>query len=79
MLSALITLFVLGIVGMVAAVVILALVGTAIGLAFGALGLAFKVIPVLLVGWVVVKLIQRGNGRGSYRRISAADQKWLDS
>ena len=33
------------------------------------------VAPVLLIGWVVLKLVERSRGR---KRISAADRKWLD-
>ncbi|MBV9773289.1 MAG: hypothetical protein JO040_05030 [Gemmatimonadetes bacterium] len=79
MIAALLTLLVLGIVGIVVVGIVLALVGAVFGLAFGALGLAFKALPLLLVGWLVVKLVQRKSGGGSYRQISAADRKWLDS
>ena len=78
MLGTLITLFVLGILGIVALSVVLSLVGAAFSLAFGLVGfLLFKVAPVLLVGWVVVKLV--GRSRRHHRQISPADQKWLDS
>lgn len=77
MLGTLITLFVVGILGLVAVSVVLALVGTVFGLAFGLAGfLLFKVAPVLLVGWVILKLVKRTRGR---REISASDQRWLDS
>ncbi len=76
MFGALLTLFVFGILGLVAVSVVLALVGTVFGLAFGLAGfLLFKVAPVLLAGWVVLKLLNRGRCR---RRISSADQRWLD-
>ncbi|HEX2093024.1 MAG TPA: hypothetical protein VHG28_11505 [Longimicrobiaceae bacterium] len=78
MLSALLTLFVIGILGFVAVTVILALLGVFFGLAFGAVALLFKALPILLIGWVAVKLIRRGESR--YRRqITPADQRWLDS
>jgi hypothetical protein len=77
MLTALLTLFVFGILGIVLLSVIAAVIGTFVSLAFGLVGfLLFKVAPVLLVGWVVLKLVDRARSR---RRISVADQKWLDS
>jgi hypothetical protein len=73
MLSSLLTLFVLGIAG----IVVLSVVFAVIGLALGVVGfLLFKVVPVLLVGYVALKLINRARGR---KQISAADQRWLDS
>jgi hypothetical protein len=84
MLSALIGIVVVGIVAMVVLTVLLALFGVVFGLAFGLMGLvltlAFKVLPIVLVGWLVVKVIQRGEGsRGGAARLSAADRRWLDS
>jgi uncharacterized membrane protein YvlD (DUF360 family) len=70
-------LLVLGLVGLVVAGIILAIVGTLFGIAVGVAGfLLFKVAPVLLIGWVLVKLVQRSRNR---QHISAADQRWLDS
>ena len=81
MISALVGLFVVGIGAMVVLTVLLALFGVVFGLAFGLLGLvmalAFKVLPILLVGWLVVKLIQRGERPRS--RLSASDRAWLDT
>jgi hypothetical protein len=37
--------------------------------------LLFKVAPILLVGWIVVKLVQKSSGGGS---LSEADRKWLE-
>jgi hypothetical protein len=37
--------------------------------------LLFKVAPVLLVGWIVVKLIQKSSSAGA---LSEADRKWLE-
>lgn len=76
MLGMLLTLLVAGIVGLVAISLILAVVGTVISVTFGVIGfLLFKVAPVLLVGYLVLKLIDRNRG---HRRLSAADRKWLD-
>jgi hypothetical protein len=78
MIGMLITLVVLGILGFVAVSVVLGLLGAAFGLVFGLGGfLLFKVAPLLLVGWVVVKLV--GRSRRHHRQISPSDQKWLDS
>lgn len=77
MFGMLITLFVLGILGFVAVSVVLGLLGAAFGLVFGLAGfLLFKVAPVILIGWVVLKIVGKSRHR---HRISPADQKWLDS
>lgn len=78
MLTALLTLIVIGIVGLVAVSIVFALVAAVFGLAFGALGLLFKLAPVLLIGYVVFKLVQKNSG-GSHRRLTPSDQRWLDS
>lgn len=76
MLSALLTLLVMGIAGVVMIGVVFALIGLVLSVAFGVVGfLLFKVVPLLLIGWVVLKLVDRGRGSS---RISAADQRWLD-
>lgn len=77
MLGTLITLLIAGFLGLVALSVVLTLIGAVLSVTFGIVGfLLFKVAPVLLVGWVVLKLVDRARNR---RRISAADQRWLDS
>lgn len=77
MLGTLITLFVAGLIGIVAISVIFAILGAVLSITFGIVGfLLLKVAPVLLVGWLVLKLVNRGRTR---RMISAADQRWLDS
>lgn len=74
--GALIQLFVVGILALVAALVALTLVGTVLSSLFGVVGLLlFKVVPILLVGWLVVKLLER---RRSRRGLSAADREWLE-
>jgi hypothetical protein len=75
MMSALIGFFVLAIVGLVFAVVAIALIGGMISLA----GLMlFKVAPLLLLGWLVVKLVQRSGGGGRRPGLSPSDRQWLD-
>ncbi|MDR0787668.1 MAG: hypothetical protein LBG44_07355 [Gemmatimonadota bacterium] len=77
MLGTLIAILVAGMIGLVAISVVLAIAGAVLSITFGLVGfLLFKVAPVLLIGWFVLKLIDRSRNR---RRISAADQKWLDS
>ncbi|MFL5540040.1 MAG: hypothetical protein ACJ8J0_13700 [Longimicrobiaceae bacterium] len=69
---------IVGLIGaLVVGVVLLALLGVVLGLVVGLLALAVKVLPIVLIGWVVVKLVQRAERpRGM---LSAADQRWLDS
>lgn len=67
MISTLLTLFVVGIV----ALMVISVVGAVLGLA---VGLLFKVLPVLIVGYVVVRLLAPRQ-----RKLSAEDRKWLES
>lgn len=67
MISTLLTLFVVGIV----ALMVLSVVGAVLGLA---VGLLFKLLPVLLVGYVVVRLLAPRP-----KKLSAEDRKWLES
>lgn len=67
MLSTLLTLFIVGIV----ALMVLSVVGAVLGLA---VGLLFKVLPILLVGYVVVRLIAPRQ-----KKLSAEDRAWLES
>lgn len=75
MLGSLLTFFAVGLVTIIAAIVVLSVVGAVIGLV-GSLTafLLFKVAPVMLVGWVVLKLLDRRSGH----RLSSADRKWLE-
>jgi uncharacterized membrane protein YvlD (DUF360 family) len=77
MLGTLLTFFAVGLVTLVVIGVVLSIVGTVFSLAFGLAGfLLFKVAPVLLVGWIVLKLFERRRGS---RELSAADREWLES
>ncbi len=72
----LLTFLAVGLVTLVAAGIVLSILGAVFSLTFGlASFLLFKVAPIMFVGWVVLKLIDRASGK---RKISAADQKWLD-
>lgn len=75
MLSSLLTLLVVGLIALVAISVVLSVLGAVFGLFVGLAGfLLFKVAPVLLVGYVVVRLLAPRR-----TRLSAADRRWLES
>lgn len=79
MLSGLLTLLFLGIAGLVAVTVLMTIVGIVFSIAFGVVGfLLFKVAPVLLIGYCVLKFIERRRDPAR-KRLSVADQRWLDS
>ena len=76
MIGTLLTFFAVGLITLIAAGIVLSIIGTVFSLTFGlAAFLLFKVAPVLFVGWVVMKVIEKARGGGS---LSAADRKWLD-
>jgi len=67
MISTLLTLFIVGIVTLA----VLSVIGAVLGLA---VGLLFKVLPILLVGYVVVRLLAPRQ-----KKLSAEDRRWLES
>lgn len=74
--GALLTFLAVGLVTLIAAVIVLSVVGAVFSLTFGLVQfLLFKVAPVMFLGWVALKILDKVRGR---RRITAADQKWLD-
>ncbi len=76
MLETLVALFLVGLVTVVVLAVVLAVLGTVFSLAFGAATfLLFKVAPIVLVGWLVLKLLER---RSRPDELSPADRRWLD-
>lgn len=76
MIGALLTFFAVGLVTLIVAGIVLAIVGTVFSLTIGLTGfLLFKVAPILLIGWVVVKVVEKARGGGS---LSDADRKWLE-
>jgi hypothetical protein len=76
MLGALLTLLVMGVVGVVMIGVVLAVIGGILSITFGIVGfLLFKVAPLLLVGWIIAKVIGRSRSR---HMIANSDRKWLD-
>ena len=77
MIGSLLTFFLVGLVTLVVAGIVLAVVGTVFSLTLGlAAFLLFKVAPILLVGWIAVKVFEKVKRRDE---ISEADRKWLES
>lgn len=76
MIGTLLTFFAVGIITLVVAGVVLSVVGTIFSIGLGlASFLLFKVGPILVLGWFVVKILERRKGRDS---LSAADRRWLE-
>ena len=76
MIGTLLTFLAVGLATLIVAGIVLSILGTVLSIGFGlAMFLLFKVAPVLLVGWVVLKVIDRRKGSGS---LSAADRRWLE-
>ncbi len=71
MISSLLTFLLVGLVALVVVGVALSVIGAALGLAAF---LLFKVAPVVLIGYVVVRLL-----RPRHKRLSEADKRWLES
>ncbi len=76
MIGTLLTFFAVGLDTLIVAGIVLSIHGTVLSIGFGLAGfLLFKVAPILLVGWVVLKVIDRRSGGGS---LSASDRRWLE-
>ena len=76
MIGSLLTFFAVGLITLVVAGIDLSIVGAVFSLTIGlASFLLFKVAPILLVGWIVVKVFEKTRGGGS---LSEADRRWLD-
>jgi hypothetical protein len=71
MIGTLLTFLAVGLITLLVAGVVLSIIGAALGLASF---LLFKVAPILLVGWIVMKVIDRKR-HGS---LSAEDRRWLE-
>lgn len=75
MLTSLLTFFLVGLVALVVISVVLSIVGAIFGLAIGLVGvLLFKVLPILLVGYVILRFLAPKR-----RALSRADKEWLES
>lgn len=68
MISSLLTFLVVGVLAIVVLGVALSVVGLAVGL-------AFKLLPIVLIGYVAVKVLSNRKAKS----ISEADRKWLES
>ncbi|HKJ01420.1 MAG TPA: hypothetical protein VJ997_03165 [Longimicrobiales bacterium] len=76
MIGTILTFFAVGLVTLIVAGIVLSIVGTVFSLTFGlATFLLFKVAPVLFVGWIVMKLVEKVRGSSS---LSDSDRKWLE-
>jgi hypothetical protein len=76
MIGTLLTFFAVGLLTLIVAGVVLSIVGMVFSLTFGlAMFLLTKVAPILLVGWIVLKVVEKVRGK---RSLSAADRKWLE-
>ena len=77
MLGTLLTFFAVGLITLVVVGIVLSVVGSVFSLAFGLAGfLLFKVAPVVLLGWLVLKLMDRRRSRGE---LTANVREWLES
>jgi uncharacterized membrane protein len=75
MLTSLLTFLVVGLVAIIGLGIILSIIGAIFGLAFGVAGfLLFKVAPVVLVGYMVMRFLAPKR-----KQLSEADRRWLES
>ena len=75
MIGTMLTFFAVGLATLIVAGIVLSVLGTVLSIGFGlATVLLFKVAPFVLLGWVVMKVIDRRSG-GS---LSASDRRWLE-
>ena len=76
MLGSLLTFFAVGLITLLVAGVVLSILGAVFSITIGlASFLLLKVAPILLVGWIVVKVIQKSKRRGE---LSDSDRQWLE-
>ncbi len=75
MITSLLTFLAVGVVTLIVAGIVFSILGALFSLSFGlATFLLFKVAPIMFVGWLVLKLIDRRRSR----RLTAADRAWLE-
>ena len=76
MIGTLLTFLAVGLATLIVAGIVLSILGTVLSIGFGlATFLLFKVAPIVLVGWVVLKVIDKRSGGGT---LSASDRRWLE-
>jgi hypothetical protein len=77
MIATLLTFFAVGLATLIAIGLALAAIGIDFSLAWGIATLThLKDAPIVLVGWVILKLFDRRKSKGE---LSAADREWLES
>lgn len=75
MIATLLTFFAVGLATLIVAGIVLSILGTVLSIGFGlATFLLFKVAPYVLLGWVVLKVIDKRSGSS----LSSADRRWLE-
>ena len=73
----LLTLFRVGLISILVVAIVLFVIGVVFSLTFGLMSLVlFKVAPIVLVGWIVLKIFDRWRSRD---HLSKADRAWLES
>ena len=76
MIGTLLTFFAVGLITLLVAGVVLSVLGVVFSIGVSlAMFLLLKVAPVLLIGWIVIKVIDKKRGGGN---LSAADRRWLE-
>ena len=77
MISTLLTFLAVGVVSLLVVWIVISVVGSLLGLTLGIAGfLLFRVAPIMLLGWIVLKIASKVRKRGA---ISASDRRWLES
>ena len=75
MIRALVTFFLVGLATLVVASIVLAILGAVFSVALTVAGfLLFKVAPIMLIGYLVVRFLAP-----KHKRLSAAERRWLES
>jgi ABC-type polysaccharide/polyol phosphate export permease len=77
MLGKLLTFFAIGLLSLIGIGIALAVIGVAFSIALGVgTFLLFKVAPIVFIGWIVLKFLDRRKPRNS---LTDADREWLES
>ena len=72
----LLTLFRVGLISILVVAIVLFVIGVVFSLTFALMSLIlFKVAPIVLVGWIVLKIFDRWRSRD---HLSKADRAWLE-
>lgn len=76
MIGTILTFLAVGLLTLIVAGIVLSVLGAVFSLTFGlAAFLLFKVAPIMLVGWIVLKVFQKVRRSDS---LSESDRKWLE-